>query len=472
MAIVSIALNVIASVLIVFVSQVAGFALALAGFVSAIKSISKIKKSKGRLVFKIFSIAITIISSLQVVIISYWAIDAPPVPNDYTISDLRTAPPEYHHTYELLRSLANDKPDQPGAPAIGLSQQDVSSLMEIRDIFYKNKEYSEYSKISQALPTQAEKIRTIWLNAEKGRNIITQLSSFPEIADLSEPSMKADFPWLKNFRPMIQLYQAYICSQICQGNEQVAVDELIKLDIVLRKLSVNARSTITKLVCIGSFALNIETANFIANNPQTSEQSLRRLATHFEPVSTNYLSMHNPIIFEYLNWKSALEMIHSDTKWKYSLRLLLKSNSSFRLYKNFCDRWIAADTDQNPPQGISVWPSIYPDLPVAFDANDRLPLYYKVYNPIGGNLAQIMIPAIRKMISLRTRLQIHFDLLRIVLNKRLGKEVSLKARAYSDTYLIDTERKIIFSPGPDQTPYTKDDIKLSINPEVLNLRDF
>ena len=59
-----------------------------------------------------------------------------------------------------------------------------------------------------------------------------------------------------------------------------------------------------------------------------------------------------------------------------------------------------------------------------------------------------------------TCLKIDDDLLQIVLNQRLGREFSLKARAYSDEYIIDVEKKIIFNPGPDGESYTKDDIKL------------
>ena len=64
-------------------------------------------------------------------------------------------------------------------------------------------------------------------------------------------------------------------------------------------------------------------------------------------------------------------------------------------------------------------------------------------------------------------LPVRADLLQIVLNKRLGKDVSLKARAYSDEYIVDVENKKIFSPGPDGKAGTKDDIKLRINPEFL-----
>lgn len=64
-------------------------------------------------------------------------------------------------------------------------------------------------------------------------------------------------------------------------------------------------------------------------------------------------------------------------------------------------------------------------------------------------------------------LQVHDDLFQIVLNKRLGEEVSLRARAYSEEYIVNIENKKIFSPGPDGKADTEDDIKLRINPEVL-----
>jgi hypothetical protein len=80
------------------------------------------------------------------------------------------------------------------------------------------------------------------------------------------------------------------------------------------------------------------------------------------------------------------------------------------------------------------------------------------------------MPAYDRIFQINTRLQIHYDLLQIVLNKRLGREVNLKARAYGDEYIVDLENKKIFSPGLDGIPHTKDDIKLMINPEVLNFK--
>jgi hypothetical protein len=78
-----------------------------------------------------------------------------------------------------------------------------------------------------------------------------------------------------------------------------------------------------------------------------------------------------------------------------------------------------------------------------------------------------MTPNLPGVMQLKTNLAVQDDLFQIVLNKRLGKEVSLKARAYGDEYIIDVQGRKIFSPGPDGEPNTPDDIKLPINPRVL-----
>ncbi|GAH76876.1 unnamed protein product, partial [marine sediment metagenome] len=119
---------------------------------------------------------------------------------------------------------------------------------------------------------------------------------------------------------------------------------------------------------------------------------------------------------------------------------------------------------------LKVWPLICPNwIPVSIDSEGKVPWFYTCYNPIGSLLIIILTPTFEKVFEIQTKLQIHSDLLQIVLSKRLGNKVSLKARAYSDEYIIDVEKKKIFSPGPDGKPHTEDDIKLTINPEVLGL---
>ena len=100
----------------------------------------------------------------------------------------------------------------------------------------------------------------------------------------------------------------------------------------------------------------------------------------------------------------------------------------------------------------------------------KLPLLYRCYNPYGSIYIRMIAIPFKRVSETLTEIPIKNDFLIIVLNKRLGKEVSLKARAYSDEYIIDIENKKIFSPGPDEKANTKDDIELPINPKVLNLQ--
>jgi hypothetical protein len=172
LAILSALLAGLSALLLFFVDPTLAFIAALMGLYTAITAIAKIRKSKGRLIGKSFAIVVMIFSSLQVVLLSYWRIDAPPIPNDYTISDIRSAPLQYNQSYELLNSLADEDANLPDAPAIGLSAQDVNNLREINKFFKED----DYAKISTGLKENDESIILIWQNAEKGRNVIASLS--------------------------------------------------------------------------------------------------------------------------------------------------------------------------------------------------------------------------------------------------------------------------------------------------------
>lgn len=436
-----------------------------------ITSLCRIKKHKPELKGKCIAVTGIIISVASIVIFTgifvLWNIDADPIPDDYTIADLRSAPTECARSYELLMSLSEKYEEyHPDAPLIGLSAQDVNTTDQVSGVFKEG----DYSKITEALKVNAESINRAWENAKKGRDIINELNTFPEIADLTEPDLDFEIGFLRNLRLLARLYLAYVCLQTDQGNSQIAINELIKLDSVFRKLSINTRSTITKLVYMNGSYYDIMAANFIVNNPQTSRESLELLAEHFTPLTNEQTSLRNSFISEYLMFKKTL-----DTKSGKCYCLpetpFLKRNSTSRLYKNFADRWIAVEENQAEIEQLTVWPALYPELPVTIDSDGNSPWYYKVYNPIGSMLVGILTPALDRVFEIKTKLQIHSDLLQIVLNKRLGKQVSLKARAYGDEYIIDVEKKRIFSPGPDGEADTKDDIKLTINPEVLNLTD-
>jgi hypothetical protein len=394
-----------------------------------------------------------------------WSLDAPPIPDDYTLADIRSAPSEYAESFELLKSLIDEEHDVPGAPAIGLTEEDVYISAGARGIIREG----TAAQISEILADYGEDINEAWANTEEARKVIGRLNAFPEIADLTELSARVEIMRHRNLAELAHLYAAYAHLQTEQGDIRAFATELIELDSVLRKFSMNARLLIAKLVCHIAMASDIVTANAVANNPETSLETVELLATHFTPLTAEQMSLRNPVLFEYLLTKTlASDVLGQSVIGKTRL---LKKNSTLRLHRNSCCAWIncLGDGEGTANSRLSVWPTIYGRLePVSFDAERPLLLFYRLYNPIGSmSLRMARSRSARGTLVRRTAMRIQDDLLQIVLNKRLGKEVSLKARAYSDEYIVDVENRKILSPGPDGEVGTKDDIKLAINPQVL-----
>jgi len=444
-----------------FLDPIYVFILAVLGLAGGVKAILETRKHKASRWKKIIAIVTICISYVLLTLGSYWNIDAAPIANEYAIGDLRSAPAEYNQSYDLLNSLGDSNSYTPGAPSIGLTEADLESLKNV----YSSLKKDDYAEICAALDANAAPILQLWQNSEKGRAIINELDRFPEIADLSEARIDAEVVFLKNLRAMTYVYHLDVCLQCQQGNGDAALAELLRLDSVCTKIDKNARSIISKLVCMAIFSLDIGGANFIANNPRSPDELVEAVAAHFNSFSECRLSLRNPIIFEHLAFCHELRGYPKAVNRSASLKL----NSTLRLGRNFTDEWLDIEKGLFGVQKtrLSVWPSVYPELPVWINSEGQTPWYYKAYNPIGSSLLEIFLPAMERILQIPTKVRVENDLLQIVLNRRLGRPVSLKARAYGDEYIVDVKGKKIFSPGPDGKADTKDDIKLPINPGVL-----
>jgi len=443
--------------------------------VIGIMSILRIRSSDGRLKGKYIALTGMNISILFMVIFYlFWRIDAPPIPNDYTIADLRSAPAQYAESFEVLKTLLGENGDSSGVPAIELTNNDSSMIAEIKGIMEKG----TTSEITKALNYYADEINQIWADNERARDIIHRLNEFPEIADLTELNADLKIMHVSKIIDLARFYQVYAHLKIEQNDIQPFMAELIELDSVCRKLSVNARMLIPKsvyLICVNE---NILTANAIVNDQQASMSTIELLSEYFIPLTDEQTSLRNSILSEYLLMMNLFSEKSGQSIVRKILKiLLLKNNSTLRLFRNFFDSWLDAEEgSQNVARTkLSVWPDIYPfkEPSMSLAKRGRFPLLYRCYNP-HVNIINIVGPFDKTIKSRKDsiiRVQITDDLLQIVLNKRLGKEMSLKARAYSDEYIIDVDNRKILSPGPDGKSNTRDDIMLRIDPAVLGWRN-
>ena len=142
--------------------------------------------------------------------------------------------------------------------------------------------------------------------ASQSSNIESNILQFEEIADLTQPDLFASNISLVHVKYMTQLYNLHSWLECEQGHPGIAVRDIIEFDSVVRKLSVNARSLLAKTFYYSCLKQNIRTANFIVNNPRTSQESVIFLAEHFVPFSNEELSLRNAFIFEYIMFTKGL----------------------------------------------------------------------------------------------------------------------------------------------------------------------
>lgn len=397
-------------------------------------------------------------------------IDAPLIENDLTIDDLRSAGPDSAESYKLLESI-NIEDGVVISEILGFSSEDANRLDRIK----KSLKDKKFSEVKQLILTNEDLIQRCWQQALTGRTVIQKLSEYEQIADLTEPNIDFQMDYLSSLRHLLNLYTLHAILQFEKGNYNVAVEELKEIDGIFRKLSVNARTLIMKLVCVGAMSSGIQTANYFANHKDISEETLAILTDIFRAISKDQISLANSWKSEYLLFKEGsldpeepLKIF--ETRFPKTRRFF-KKNSTLRLYRNWIQKHSCSDSnsDNRITNKMNVWPCSFletSEIPLT----DNLNLSYLFYNPSGYIALQSLIPAFEVIETLHLKLQIQDDLLQVVFAMRQGKEYDLASRAYGDEYVIDLDAEIIYSHGKDGKVLTDDDIKFYIDPAVLGLR--
>ena len=459
-----------------FLSIISGAIRAAPAIVLAVIALVKIKDKKGVLRGKALAISAIIIAGLST-IISYalftlWTLDAEPLPREYTIADLRSAPDEYAQTYQLVKTLANPgEADSNASPAIGLSPEDVNSIKNIHKIIAD----ANYWQISDTLTANAHEIEHIWKKAKNGRVIIDKLSGFEQIADLSTPDMNLDNELLfaTNLIRLGLVYHSYILLQADQGKHQHAIEELIKFDSVFRKLSVNARDFFLKFSCFWGIESNIKVANSIVNDSRISKALLEPLSQHFTPLNQDQLALRNPILFHWFTFTRICK--EEFDKPEIRRKGVVKWNSTMCLYHNYFTRQLELAGELGRPYApVSVWPKLFPDwLPQSVGSKRHLvPWSYIIYNPTPAVVFSVTTPTYMKRYEHRDKLRLIANLFQVVFYHRFGKDISeldFIIHEDGDKFVLDSAGGRMSFIGPDCKIGTQDDVTLHINPEVLGL---
>ena len=437
---------------------------AVPAIILAIVSVFAIQKSSGKLRGQKFAVAAIACSIFSLLILRVWWFDAEPIDDDYTMVDLRSAPVSCNLSYELLMALAYE-PNSQKDSVIGLSKQDEDVFWKLsKSLAYKN-DFKETGKIAQKHKAQ---INDLWNKTANARAVIDKLNTFEEVADLSQPYPIVNKMYAFNLTEMAKLYMFHTYLHVSEGNDIDAARELVKFDSVVRKLAVNTRSMLNVMGCFICLQSDITAANYIINNPQTSPEALEILANHYSRLKTEHISFRNAMLGKYL--LLGKPFIIGEFQ-KANGGEVTKPNSLLRLYRNYYNHSIGIiEPLADKKSQLKVWPSFYPDMPSVNYDTGELSFWYKLYNPIGSILMRmttLKTTSIESKAADGKRIEVENDMFRIALNKRLGREVDLNENFYGNKYMIDKDKRIIFSPGPDKTAYTIDDIELPYDPNVI-----
>lgn len=436
----------------------------LAAIVVGAVALRKIRKSRGRLTgerIAITGILIPVLSLPIIPVIGYavWSKDAGPVPNEFTEADLVQVRPENEISWKLLLQL-NDEPDDPnGAPAIGLTKEDVGFMEFFSEPNSVEKRFLEVQR-------DAETIMAIWERSQKGWDVIRELNTYDQIADLAKPDFDAKEVIYYDLKQLVKISHLYGLMLTSQGDARSAIEPVMQLYAVTQKLGHTSRNLTMKLVCYAIFDAQINTLNYILNYSNTSKGTVEFIRNSYSSDLSDLLGLRNCFVFEYLLYKN--ETNKPDFSRKHSL---FKINSFLRYKDNYLKEMIKKDSGYEASEYclVSVWPWESPNWPkVRYDEFNFYSPYF-LYNPMGYIIAK-KVPEYEKIFQIKTKILIKDDLFRWTLALRLGAEGSLKARAYSDEYTVDVEKGLVFSVGPDGQAYTDDDIKLPIDPAVLRLK--
>lgn len=378
--------------------------------------------------------------------------DASPIENDYTMDYFGKPDSNSLKSFVTLQSLGDNKRVS-GAPAIGLSEEDLGMIKAIG----KALEIKDPYERSRGIIPAEHTIMDVWQHAEKGRNILSKLDSYPKISELSEPDIILKNPsYTKNLQTLFTIYWLYINLQIDRGFYQEALKELSFIDSINKKMIIGSRNPFTKKTIMSSICLEIEAVNLLANNPYTPNDVLSALKPMIDSYSWEHVSFKKFAIFEYLTFKAMLS--------KMKLVPLLKYNSTLRMYKCLCQSLMLSE---KKPE-LNVWPEYYQKLSLiknlTFD--DNFELLYKLYNPYGYFLTMKKSFILDHISSIGLPLICSIDMIKIILNKRLGNEENYKTLGKRKNYIFDIEKKRIYTNIPNYGEFG-----LPINPKVLGLNE-
>jgi hypothetical protein len=121
-------------------------------------------------------------------------------------------------------------------------------------------------------------IESGWNKLEPVRSWWAELNAFAHVADLTPPRSDADIPAFQPVRAVYQHGCGIASLHAIDGNEAAAIDTLLPILELSRKLQPASRTLVRSMIGIAGEKMALETAAFILNTTSVSAENRERLA--------------------------------------------------------------------------------------------------------------------------------------------------------------------------------------------------
>ena len=387
-------------------------------------------------------------------------VDAPPVWRDHSWDDFPVPAVSGEESHECFARLAGTNV---------VSAGDWPLHMGIEEVLTNATAY-------------AVQITNAWRMIEKERLLIEQLDGYDGIAEFPEEP-KIDFKWAtgswRSVRRAGQAYPVYAALMVEQGRAAQGIAELATFYSVVRKALPYTRTVVRKMMLVSIAQQCMRAAKVIAARPDCEPETLALLALEFTPLTHEEVSLRWPLTANYLALKELYGDVMTNAQFFDAFRLYggwesvngewvgpkpagfwmrglsrvvafisFRRNRTVRDLKKLCDR-VIEDSDKQPPP-----------VSMGGKALDNYAARPKLNNLGGWLLVVVSQPSFEHAHWTAAKTKIVSDLLAMSLQQRLGKELVLPDYLTGRPLILDEERGVWMSVGPDRQIGTEDDISL------------
>jgi hypothetical protein len=144
--------------------------------------------------------------------------------------------------------------------------------------YYSSFDPSKTREWRETITSRREEFEAHWTQLSKEREWWNELGEFDKIGDLMPANWDGEIPSFSIFRTLSQHGVAIACLQAMDGHGDQAIDTLLPILKVGRKLQPYSRTLVRTMIGIVIEKLSINAANFILNTTPVSPEARARLA--------------------------------------------------------------------------------------------------------------------------------------------------------------------------------------------------